>query len=84
MNGGTTPSAGKEISPERQMLKRSLALGLIALVPFIYSVPNILIVRELQSMMPVEVLGPEAFDPDPFMDMMPKYAFPWGLREMTA
>ena len=31
-----------------------LALLLIALVPFVYSVPNILMVRELQSMMPVE------------------------------
>jgi amino acid transporter len=85
MESGQTPSAGKEISAERQMLKRSLtllplfgiiyftvsggsfgieslfsssgaglALLLIALVPFIYSVPNILMVRELQSMMPIE------------------------------
>jgi saccharopine dehydrogenase-like NADP-dependent oxidoreductase len=29
------------------------------------------------------VLGPEAFDPDPFMELMPTYHFPWGLREMT-
>ena len=85
MNGGASGSAGREISVERQMLKRSLtllplfgiifftvcggsfgieslfsssgaglALILIALVPFIYSIPNILMVRELQSMMPVE------------------------------
>jgi len=30
------------------------------------------------------VLGPEAFDPDPFMDMMSAYDFPWGLKEMKA
>ena len=30
------------------------------------------------------VLGPEAFDPDPFVELMPKYDFPWGLKEMTA
>jgi saccharopine dehydrogenase-like NADP-dependent oxidoreductase len=28
------------------------------------------------------VLGPEAFDPDPFMALMPKYEFPWGIKEM--
>jgi saccharopine dehydrogenase (NAD+, L-lysine forming) len=28
------------------------------------------------------VLGPEAFDPDPFIALMPQYDFPWGLREM--
>jgi hypothetical protein len=87
MNNGGGASAGKEISIERQMLKRSLtllplfgiifftvcggsfgieslfsssgaglALILIAVVPFIYSIPNILMVRELQSMMPVEVV----------------------------
>ncbi len=28
------------------------------------------------------VLGPEAFDPDPFMDLMPQYDFPWGMKEM--
>jgi len=28
------------------------------------------------------VLGPEAFDPDPFMDLMPEYDFPWGMNEM--
>jgi saccharopine dehydrogenase (NAD+, L-lysine forming) len=28
------------------------------------------------------VLGPEAFDPDPFVELMPKYDFPWGLKEM--
>jgi len=26
------------------------------------------------------VLGPEAFDPDPFVDLMPAYDFPMGLR----
>jgi saccharopine dehydrogenase (NAD+, L-lysine-forming) len=30
------------------------------------------------------VLGPEAFDPDPFMELMPKYDFPYGLKEMKA
>ncbi len=85
MNNGTVPSAAKEISIERQMLKRSLtllplfgiifftisggtfgieslfsssgagmALLLIGIIPFVYSIPNILMVRELQSMMPVE------------------------------
>jgi saccharopine dehydrogenase-like NADP-dependent oxidoreductase len=29
------------------------------------------------------VLGPEAFDPDPFIELMPAYDFPWGLKEMT-
>jgi saccharopine dehydrogenase-like NADP-dependent oxidoreductase len=29
------------------------------------------------------VLGPEAFDPDPFVELMPAYRFPWGLKEMT-
>lgn len=28
------------------------------------------------------VLGPEAFDPDPFLERMPAYDFPYGLREM--
>lgn len=28
------------------------------------------------------VLGPEAFDPDPFMGMMPQYDFPYGLKEI--
>lgn len=28
------------------------------------------------------VLGPEAFDPDPFMKLMPEYDFPWGMKEM--
>jgi saccharopine dehydrogenase-like NADP-dependent oxidoreductase len=31
----------------------------------------------------VGVLGPEAFDPDPFMNKMAEYGFPYGLREMT-
>ena len=30
------------------------------------------------------VLGPEAFEPEPFMDLMPTYDFPWGLKEMKA
>jgi saccharopine dehydrogenase-like NADP-dependent oxidoreductase len=29
------------------------------------------------------VLGPEAFDPDPFMQRMADYGFPYGIREMT-
>lgn len=28
------------------------------------------------------VLGPEAFDPDPFLALMPKYDFPYGMKEM--
>jgi saccharopine dehydrogenase-like NADP-dependent oxidoreductase len=28
------------------------------------------------------VLGPEAFDPDPFMAKMGEYDFPYGIREM--
>ncbi|MCJ7513855.1 MAG: saccharopine dehydrogenase NADP-binding domain-containing protein [Anaerolineales bacterium] len=28
------------------------------------------------------VLGPEAFDPDPFLERMPVYDFPFGIREM--
>ncbi len=28
------------------------------------------------------VLGPEAFDPDPFVALMPKYDFPFGFKEM--
>jgi saccharopine dehydrogenase (NAD+, L-lysine-forming) len=28
------------------------------------------------------VLGPEAFDPDPFMDKMAEYDYPYGLKEM--
>jgi saccharopine dehydrogenase (NAD+, L-lysine-forming) len=31
----------------------------------------------------VGVLGPEAFEPDPFMDKMADYGFPYGMREMT-
>ena len=26
------------------------------------------------------VLGPEAFDPDPFMDKMEEYGFPFGIK----
>ncbi len=29
------------------------------------------------------ILGPEAFDPDPFMEAMPGHDFPWGIKEMT-
>ena len=28
------------------------------------------------------VLGPEAFDPDPFLERMPKYDFPYSIKEM--
>jgi len=28
------------------------------------------------------VLGPEAFDPDPFMEKMADYGFPYGIKEM--
>jgi saccharopine dehydrogenase-like NADP-dependent oxidoreductase len=28
------------------------------------------------------VLGPEAFDPDPFMEKMAEYDFPYGIKEM--
>jgi saccharopine dehydrogenase-like NADP-dependent oxidoreductase len=31
----------------------------------------------------VGVLGPEAFDPDPFMERMAFYNFPYGIREMA-
>jgi len=31
----------------------------------------------------VGVLGPEAFEPDPFMDKMAEYGFPYGMRDMT-
>jgi saccharopine dehydrogenase-like NADP-dependent oxidoreductase len=27
------------------------------------------------------VLGPEAFDPVPFLDLLTGYGSPWGLRE---
>ena len=30
----------------------------------------------------VGVLGPEAFDPKPFMDKMSDYGFPYGIKEM--
>jgi saccharopine dehydrogenase-like NADP-dependent oxidoreductase len=29
------------------------------------------------------VLGPEAFDPIPFMDKMADYGFPYGVKEMS-
>lgn len=29
------------------------------------------------------VLGPESFDPDPFVERMAKYDFPYGLKEMA-
>jgi saccharopine dehydrogenase-like NADP-dependent oxidoreductase len=32
----------------------------------------------------VGVLGPEAFPPDPFMEKMEEYGFPYGMKEMTA
>ena len=31
----------------------------------------------------VGVLGPEAFEPVPFMEKMAEYGFPYGIREMT-
>jgi saccharopine dehydrogenase-like NADP-dependent oxidoreductase len=31
----------------------------------------------------VGVLGPEAFDPFPFMEKMAEYGFPYGIKEMT-
>jgi saccharopine dehydrogenase-like NADP-dependent oxidoreductase len=31
----------------------------------------------------VGVLGPEAFEPDPYMDKMAEYGFPYGIKEMT-
>ncbi|MCK6583805.1 MAG: saccharopine dehydrogenase NADP-binding domain-containing protein [Anaerolineales bacterium] len=31
----------------------------------------------------VGVLGPEAFPPDPFMEKMDDYGFPYGMKEMT-
>jgi saccharopine dehydrogenase (NAD+, L-lysine-forming) len=31
----------------------------------------------------VGVLGPEAFDPLPFMDKMAEFGFPYGIKEMT-
>ena len=32
----------------------------------------------------VGVLGPEAFPPDPFMEKMADYGFPYGMKEMAA
>jgi saccharopine dehydrogenase (NAD+, L-lysine forming) len=29
------------------------------------------------------VLGPEAFDPGPFLDLLTAYASPWGIEERT-
>jgi saccharopine dehydrogenase-like NADP-dependent oxidoreductase len=31
----------------------------------------------------VGVLSPEAFNPDPFMDKMEEYGFPYGMQDMT-
>ncbi|MGZ6545782.1 MAG: saccharopine dehydrogenase family protein [Actinomycetota bacterium] len=31
----------------------------------------------------VGVMGPEAFDPDPFLERMPMYDFPFGINEMA-
>jgi len=28
------------------------------------------------------VMGPEAFDPDPFMEKMAGFEFPYGIKEM--
>ena len=30
----------------------------------------------------VGVLGPEAFDPIPFMEKMAEYGFPYGIKDM--
>jgi saccharopine dehydrogenase (NAD+, L-lysine-forming) len=32
----------------------------------------------------VGVLGPEAFPPEPFMEKMADYGFPYGIKEMAA
>ena len=29
------------------------------------------------------VLGPEAFEPKPFLDLLVEYGSPWGMREET-
>jgi len=29
------------------------------------------------------VLGPEAFPPDPFLDLLTEYGSPWGMEERT-
>jgi saccharopine dehydrogenase (NAD+, L-lysine forming) len=29
------------------------------------------------------VLGPEAFDPGPFLDLLTAYGSPWGIEERT-
>ena len=29
------------------------------------------------------VLGPEAFDAQPFLDLLTEYGSPWGIREQT-
>jgi hypothetical protein len=31
----------------------------------------------------VGVLGPEAFDPIPFLERMAEYGFPYGIRDMS-
>jgi hypothetical protein len=31
----------------------------------------------------IGVMGPEAFDPDPFVEKMPDYEFPLGIRETS-
>jgi saccharopine dehydrogenase-like NADP-dependent oxidoreductase len=28
------------------------------------------------------VVGPESFDPDPFVELLPEYGAPWGIKEM--
>jgi hypothetical protein len=29
------------------------------------------------------VLGPEAFDPDPFLDLLAEHGAPWGLEDRS-
>jgi saccharopine dehydrogenase-like NADP-dependent oxidoreductase len=31
----------------------------------------------------VGVLGPEAFDPDPYLERMGSFDYPWGMKEMS-
>jgi hypothetical protein len=30
------------------------------------------------------VLGPEAFDAQPFLDLLTEYGSPWGIKEMAS
>ena len=46
---------------------------------------NVVIALELLSKglwKGVGVLGPEVFDPIPFMDRMAEYGFPWGIMDV--